>query len=212
MSGRLCRLGAAVLVLWLATACGGTSSDISRQPVPTFDSTPAASADSSGRRTTLLPTDCQDIATGATMSALLGKPMDSVRTHTVRGVGAASVGRLERVTCMYQLAGVKAGPPALALNMTAYTTPQAADQQLTTNLNAERPDARAVDNFMIGTARAALLAEKGQNVLLVTSGRCSVTMTLRDGVVDGEQTRAVMVDLIQRVLPNLGPVASGTAR
>jgi hypothetical protein len=208
----LCRLGTALVVLWLVTACGASSSEIDRQPVPTFDSTPAASADSAGHRTTLLPTDCQDIATGPTMSALLGKPMDSVRTHTVRGMAAASVGRLERVTCMYQLAGVKAGPPALALNMTAYVSPQAADRQLTTNVNAERSDARAVDNFQIGSARAVLLAEKGQNVLLVTSGRCSVTMTLRDGVVAGDQTKAVMVDLIQRVLPNLGPVASGTAR
>jgi hypothetical protein len=208
----LCRLGAALVVLWLAAACGASASDIDRQPVPTFDATPAASADAAGHRTTLLPTDCQDIATGATMSALLGKPMDSVRTHTVRGVASASVGRLERVTCMYQLAGVKTGPPALALNMTAYVSPQAADQQLTTNARAEQSDARAVDNFKIGTARAVLLAEKGQNVLLVTSGRCSVTMTLRDGVVAGDQTKAVMVDLIQRVLPNLGPVASGTAR
>jgi hypothetical protein len=192
--------------------CGRPEPDLPRQPVPTFDPDPANGPARSAPRDTLLPTDCQNMTTGATMSALLGKPLDSVRSHTVLGVAAASVGRLERVTCQYQLAGRKPVRPVLELNLGVYTTSSAADRQLTTNAAAERSDAQRVENFTIGSARAVLFGEDGQSVLLVSSGRSSITLTLHDGVVPPEQAKPVMVDLVQRVLPNLASVGTGTSR
>jgi hypothetical protein len=192
--------------------CGDSRAELPRQPVPTFAPDAAAGTAPPAPRTTLLPTDCQDVSSGAEMSALLGKPVDSVQSHTVVGIGAASVGRLERVSCQYRPAGVRTGPPALELNLAAYATAAAADHQLTTNATVERAAAERGEDFAIGSARAVLCTEGGKSVLLVASGRVTVTMTLHDGVVDPDQTRSIMVDLTQRVLPRLGPVVSGSAR
>jgi hypothetical protein len=200
------------LVAMTLLGCGRPEPELPRQPVPTFDSEPANGGARAAHHDTLLPTDCQNMTTGATMSALLGKPLDSVQSHTVLGVAAASVGRLERVTCQYQLAGRKPVRPVLELNLAAYTTPSAADRQMTTNAVAERVDAQQVENFSIGSARAMLFGERGQFVLLVSNGRCSITLTLHDGVVPAEQAKPVMVDLVQRVLPNLASVGTGTSR
>jgi hypothetical protein len=203
----------AVLAFGALAGCAGPDPDGTRQPIPTFASEQASGiAGPVDRRATLLPTDCQDVISGDAMSALLGKPMDSVRPHTVVGVAAAAVGRLERVSCQYQLAGAKAAPPALELNLAAYATPSAADRQLSTNAVAERSSAERSEDLTIGTARAVLFGERGQSVLLVTSGCSSVTVTLRDGVVVGAQARAIMIDLAQRVLPHLAPVLASSSR
>lgn len=204
-----------MLVLFGAGSLSGCGSapDGPRQPIPTFAPTQQAdAAASSGPRSTLLPTDCQDVMPGAEMSALLGKPVDSVRPHTVVGIGSASVGRLERVSCQYRLSGIRTGLPALALNLAAYATSSASQHQLDTNAVAEQGSALRSENLTIGTAKAVLCTERGQSVLLVSSGRAALTMTLRDGVVLAEQTRPIMMDLAQRVLPRLGPVLAGSAR
>jgi hypothetical protein len=49
-------------------------------------------------------------------------------------------------------------------------------------------------------------------VLLVNSGRSSVSMTMQNGVTPPNETRAVMIDLTQRVLPNLAPEPVGESR
>ena len=191
------------------SGCGGATG--TRQPIPTFPPDKAAGAASTpAHAATLLPTDCQDIMSGAEMSALLGKPVDSVQPHTVLGIASASVGRLERVSCQYRLAGTKAGPAALELNVSAYASAPDSARQLSTNAAAEQSSAQHSENFNIGTARAVLCTERGQSVLLVSSSRAALTMTLRVGVVDPDQTKTIMVDLAQRVLPRLGPVLTGS--
>ena len=203
---------AAVLAAGAVGGCGRVHRADLEQPVPTFSATPGNGAAPAQRRDTLLPSDCRDVITGSNMSALLGQPVDSVQEHAVLGQPAPSVGQLERVTCLYQRAGGRDDQPGVTLNLTAYTSAAAADAQLTTNANAERPDARTGEQLTIGTARAVLFAERGASVLMVASGRSAVTVTLRDGVVRADQARQVMIDLVQRVLPNLAPPPPGASR
>jgi hypothetical protein len=202
----------AVLGAGLLAGCGGPPAG-AREPIPSFapGQVPAA-AGSRPTRATVLPTDCQDVISGAEMSALLGKPVDSVQPHTVLGIASASVGRLERVSCQYRLAGVKTGLPALEVNLSAYATSSASDRQLSTNAAAEQVFAQRSEDFGIGTARAVLCTEHGQSVLLVSSGRVALTMSMQDGVTTVDQTKTIMVDLAQRVLPRLGPMPAGSTR
>ncbi|WP_156935156.1 hypothetical protein [Pseudonocardia spinosispora] len=204
----------AVLGAGVLAGCAGSSREQTEQPIPTFSSSAQPGlAGQAHPRETLLPVDCADMLPGANMSALLGQPVDSVDLHTVLGVGSPSVGRLERVACQYRRAGAKKGtPPVLEINAAAYTTPAAADTQMTTNSSAERADAQKVENISIGSARAALFTERGKTVMLVASGRSTITMTMLDGVIAPDQTRPVMVDLVQRVLPTLIPEPQGKAR
>jgi hypothetical protein len=152
------------------------------------------------------------VVSGDQMSALLGQPVDSVGVHTVLGLPAPSVSRLERVTCQYQRAGNRGATPDVELILAAYGTRAAADKQLTTNAAAERYEAQSAENLAIGSARAVLFAERGKTVLMVNSGRSSVSMTMQQGVTPANETRAVMVDLAQRVLPNLAPEPVGESR
>lgn len=202
----------AVLAVGAVGGCGRAYRTDLDQPVPTFSGTPAHAAAPARRRDTLLPSDCRDVITGSNMSALLGQPVDSVQERAVLGQPAPSVGQLERVTCLYQRAGGRIDPPSVTLNLTAYTSDEAADAQLTRNVDAERPDALSSEQLTIGTARAVLFAERGSSVLMVASGRSAVTVTLRDGVVRADQARQVMTDLAQRVLPNLVPPPPGASR
>jgi hypothetical protein len=202
----------AVLACGAIGGCGRANRADLDQPVPTFSATPGHAAAPGRRRDTLLPADCTNVITGSNMSALLGQPVDSVRESAVLGQPSPSVGQLERLTCLYQRAGSRGDPPSVTLNLTAYTSDTAADAQLTTNINAERADATASEELTIGTARAMLFAERGASVLMVASGRSAVTVTLRDGVVRADQARQMMIDLVQRVLPNLAPSSPGTSR
>lgn len=194
--------------------CAGPADDVQlRQPVPTFSAPPNPGlAGQVKPRATLMPTDCAEVVPAQAMSALLGQPMDSMQVHTVLGVAAPAVGRLERVACQYQRAGVKGGPASLELNLAAYATSAASDAQLVTNSAAEKSDALSSEDVSIGSAHAMLFRERGKSVLLVSSGRSTITMTLQDGVIAPEQTRPVMVDLVQRVLPSLGPGPPGSSR
>jgi hypothetical protein len=197
----------------LAGCASGAGHSDYDETIPTFAAAPAPGAHSAApARETLLPTDCTDLITGATMSALLGQPVDSVGVHTVLGQAAPAVSRLERVTCQYKRAANRGAVPDVELILAAYTTRPAADSQLTTNVAAERYQAQSAENLAIGSARAVLFAERGKNVLLVSSGRSSVSMTLQRGVIAPNLTRSVMVDLAQRVLPNLAPEPTGESR
>jgi hypothetical protein len=197
----------------LAGCAGDAGHGDYEETIPTFEASPGAGARSAApARETLLPLDCTDVISGTKMSALLGQPVDSVGVHTVLGQAAPAVGRLERVTCQYKRAGNRGAVPDVELILAAYTTRSAADSQLTTNAAAERHEAQSAENLAIGSARAVLFAERGKNVLLVSSGRSSVSMTLQRGVIAPNLTRSVMVDLAQRVLPNLAPEPTGESR
>ncbi len=188
----------------LGTAACGSDPEVVRA-VPTFPSSDHAGANAPKPRDTLLPADCETVFSGVDMSALLGQPVDSIKAKAVVGVSAPAVGRLEKVTCLYRRSATKAGPPDVDLNLYAYTDSQAADHHTDTNIAAERANSHAVDPLSIGTARAVMLAQDGQSMLFVVNGRSAVCLIMRNGVVPDDQMRPIMVDLAQRVLPNLAP-------
>lgn len=173
--------------------------------VPTFPSSERAGASAPKPRDTLLPADCDTVFSGVDMSALLGQPIDSIKAKAVVGVSAPAVGRLEKVTCLYRRSATKTGPTDVDLNLYAYTDAQAADHHIDTNIAVERASSHAVEQLSIGTARAVLLAQDGQSILFVVNGRSAVCLTMRNGVVPDDQMRPIMLDLAQRVLPNLAP-------
>jgi hypothetical protein len=173
--------------------------------VPTFSSDQHGGAAAAKPRDTLLPADCETVFSGVAMTALLGQPVDSIKAKAVVGVSAPAVGRLEKVTCLYRRAATKTGPTDVDLNLYAYTDAEAADHHTDTNIAAERANSHAVENMSIGTARAVLLAQDGQSMLFVVNGRSAVNLTMRNGVVPDDQMRPIMLDLAQRVLPNLAP-------
>jgi len=188
----------------LGTAACGSDPEVVRA-VPTFPSSDHAGANAPKPRDTLLPADCETVFSGVDMSALLGQPVDSIKAKAVVGVSAPAVGRLEKVTCLYRRSATKAGPPDVDLNLYAYTDSQAADHHTDTNIAAERANSHSVDPLSIGTARAVMLAQDGQSMLFVVNGRSAVCLIMRNGVVPDDQMRPIMVDLAQRVLPNLAP-------
>lgn len=179
--------------------------------VPTFPSGQHGGASAPKPRDTLLPADCETVFSGVDMSALLGQPIDSIKAKAVVGVSAPAVGRLEKVTCLYRRSATKAGPTDVDLNLYAYTDAEAADHHTDTNIAAERASSHAAENLSIGTARAVMLAQDGQSMLFVVNGRSAVNLTMRNGVVPDDQMRPIMLDLAQRVLPNLAPEPAAPA-
>jgi hypothetical protein len=188
----------------LFTAGCGSDPEVVRA-VPTFPSSQHGGAAAAKPRDTLLPADCDTVFSGVDMSALLGQPVDSIKAKAVVGVSAPAVGRLEKVTCLYRRSASKAGPTDVDLNLYAYTDSEAADHHTDTNIAAEKANSHAVEQLSIGTARAVLLAQDGQSMLFVVNGRSAVCLIMRNGVVPDDQMRPIMVDLAQRVLPNLAP-------
>jgi hypothetical protein len=187
----------------LVAACGG--SDASRtEPIPTFPSSGSAPAAAPPRQT-LLPTDCAEVLTGEAMTALLGQPLGVVQARTVLGLPAPAVGRIERVTCLYRRGADRTGRVLVTLNLSAYRNAEDSARQLSTDTAAERHAARSVQNLSIGTADAVLFDEPGQSVLLVADDRSGLALTLADGVVTPALTRQLLVDMAQRVLPDLVP-------
>lgn len=188
------------------------------EAIPTFSSArPAPSARPA--RETLLPTDCADVLSAEQMAALLAQPIEGVSAHALIGQPAPSVGQLERVTCQYQrISGAGGGgvtpasqstSPDVVIILTAYGNGEQARDQQATNVDAERAGARSVTNLSVGSAPAVLFDEGNQDVLMVTTGRSAVSVTLRRGVVATPDPRGVLVDLAQRVMPVLP--AEGTA-
>jgi len=89
------------------------------------------------------------------------------------------------------------------LSLSAYRSARDCARQLATNAQVERADARWARPLSIGTADAVLLDEPGQSVLLVASGSSGLGLSLTQGVVAPALTRAVLVDMARRVLPDL---------
>jgi hypothetical protein len=199
------------VLLASVTACGGQRDDGAR-PVPTFDTGPRAAASPERERDTLLPTECAELLSGVGIEALLGQPIDSVQSRSVIGVSAPSVGRLEKVTCLYRRKATRGGPTDIQLNVYAYVDSTSASRHTATNIRSERASATAAEDLSLGSARGVLLDQGGQSNLLLSSGRSAIAMTMRKGVVPPEQSRAVMLDLAQRVLPNLAPEWTAESR
>ena len=199
-----------VLLGGLLTACGAGPE--TTQPIPTFESAPGPVEPGVRARETLLPGECGELLPGVGIEALLGQPVDSVQSRSVIGVSAPSVGRLEKVTCLYRRTATRGGPTDIQLNVYAYVDAGAASRHTATNIRAERASSSAAEELAIGSARGVLLDQRGQSNLMVSSGRSAVAMTMRNGVVAADQTRAIMLDLVQRVLPNLAPEWTAESR
>lgn len=203
----------ASVVLSAVAGCG--NGDVDNEPIPTFSSAVNSAPSDRTARETLLPTECADALSAEQMAALLGQPLDGVAVRTVIGQPAPSVGQLERVTCRYQRVpsgrqldsqGVgQAWAGDVMIIMSAYGTREQARNQHATNVAAERSDARSASNLSIGSAPAVLLDERTQTVLMVVSGRSAVSVAVQGGVIAPNDTRAMLVDMAQRVLPNLAP-------
>lgn len=205
----------ASIALGCLAGCGSDGRGVDQEPIPTFSGPASSRAPSPTARDTLLPTDCTDVLSAEKMAALLGQPVDGVGSRAVIGLPAPSVGQLERVTCRYQRVSsgpanrfgapivAQSGPADVVIILTAYGTRAQARNQHSTNVAAERSDARSATELSIGSAPAVLFDEGEQDVLLVTTGRSAVSVALRRGVVTSAEPRAVLVDLAQRVLPVL---------
>ncbi len=199
------------VLLASVTACGDQSGD-SAQPIPTFGSGQRSATSAVPARETLLPSECGALLPGVGIEALLGQPIDSVQSRSVIGVSAPSVGRLEKVTCLYRRTATRGGPTDIQLSVYAYVDATSASRHTATNIRAERASSAAAEDLSIGSARGVLLDQRGQSHLLLSSGRSAIAMTMRNGVVPPDQSRVVMLDLAQRVLPNLAPEWTAESR
>jgi hypothetical protein len=175
-------------------------------PVPGFStSATGAGLPRAAPRATLLPTDCADLLPGQPdMSALLGRPTDSVGVRSVIGLPAPAVGQLERLTCNYQVRG---GGDGLSLTIAAFTDPGSAAAQRDRNIAAEHLDTVASTSAPLGEARATMLSQRSRQLLMIAYDRYTVTATMAPGVVADNQSGPVLTDLVQRVLPHLAPPA-----
>jgi hypothetical protein len=209
-SFRAAAAGLAVALLFVLGACSsGASGDA--PPIPTFPgpgAAPLASAPPS--RSTLLPTDCNQLLSKDDLPNLLGLPLGSIDVRSLRDVPAPSVGRLERVTCNYTSTGGPGAPPSgqlvLKLLSSGYTTPQAAQAQAQVNNQVEERSGISGVPTPIGAAQSTFFDDPDGQLLVVVYDRVTTSLTLnRGGPIDGGQARSVLVDLAQRVLPVLVP-------
>lgn len=200
---------AAALAVAVVAGCSSGPSDGS-PPIPQFPGPGAAPQTSAPpSRNTLLPTDCDQLLNKEVLPNLLGLPLGSITVSALRDVPAASVGRLERVTCNYTSTGGPAAPPQNALVLKAlssgYTTPAAAAAQAQLNSQVvERAGVAGVPT-PIGAAQATYYDDPAGPVLVVVYGRVTTNLTLGASPVRRDQARSVLADLAQRVLPVLVP-------
>ena len=199
--------GAALLL----SACSSSGSD--GPAVPSFPDEGAAPASNAAppSRNTLLPTDCNQLLSKDDLPNLLGLPLGTTGVASLRDVPAASVGRLERVTCNYTSTGGPAAPPngapVLKILSSGYTTPDAARAQADVNAQVEQGSGVTGVPTPIGAAQATYYDDPDGPLLVVVYGRITTSLTLGSGPVGRDQARSVLVDLAQRVLPVLVPVS-----
>jgi hypothetical protein len=204
----------AILVLGAALGWASTPSepDGPTLPVPSFEGkTPAAQDPTKlAKRSTLLPIDCADVLSEPVdAAALLALPVGSLTAHGIVGVPSPSVGMLERLTCTYRR--VNQQDPVLVLWMAAFSDAGSAAAQRERNLAAERGDTRAARDVPLGRARATLLTQPNQYLLMVAYDKYNITLTLPTGVVPDAQVEPVLADLARRVWPDVAPPAAVVA-
>ena len=201
----------AILVVGAALGWASTPSepDGPTLPVPSFSGTTPSAQDPANlaKRSTLLPIDCADVLSKPVdAAALLAQPVGSLDSSSIIGVPSPSVGMLERLTCTYHRVNQK--DPVLVLWMAAFTDAGAAADQRDRNIAAERGDTGASRDVPLGRARATMLTEPSQYVLMLAYDRYDITLTLPKGVVPDAQVEPVLVDLARRVWPDIAPPAA----
>ncbi|MBO0851780.1 MAG: hypothetical protein J2P20_20130 [Pseudonocardia sp.] len=178
-------------------------------PVPSFSGQPPAARDPANlaTRSTLLPIDCADVLSKPVdAAALLAQPVGSLDARGIVGMPAPSVGMLERLTCTYHR--VNQQDPVLVLWMAAFSDAGAAADQRDRNIADQRGDTMASRDVPFGRARATLLTQPSQYLLMLAYDRYDITLTLPKGVVPDAQVEPVLVDLARRVWPDVAPPAA----
>jgi hypothetical protein len=209
MRGANCRHGAfgagLVAVVLALSGCGASA--LEQTEVPTFPTPAETSAPTvAGPDDGVLPDDCGRILAVGDLEALLGLPLGSVAQRTTLGVAEPSVGRTERVACVYTgtAGGPARGRTLLNINASAYTDANAASKQWRVNAEAEDGGRRELP---IGSASAVLVERRGEAVLMVVHGVSNLTLVLPGQPLPGGRAPAdVLVDLALRVLPAVSTV------
>jgi hypothetical protein len=204
-------LAALALTALLAGCSSGT--ELATPPVPTFPGPGAAAPTSApAPRSTLVPTDCNQILSKDELPNLLGLPLGSIDVRSLRDVPAPSVGRLERVTCTYTSTGGAGAPgqgqQVLKMLASGYSTPEAAQAQVAVNNQVEQSSGITGVDTPIGAAAGTFFSDPDGPILVVTYRRVTVSASLNRGSLSADQARSVLVDLVQRVLPVLVPAGS----
>lgn len=212
-AGRRRAAGLAVLALTALLAGCSSGSDLTAPPIPTFPGPGAAAPTSApAPRSTLIPTDCNQMLSKDDLPNLLGLPLGSVDVHALRDVPAPTVERLERVTCTYTSTGGAGAPPqgsqVLKLLASGYATPQAAQAQVDVNNQVEQQSGVTGVDTPIGAASGTYFSDPDGPILVVTYKRVTLSLSLNRGSLSADQARSVLVDLAQRVLPVLVPAGS----
>lgn len=216
MRGRAGRWRAAALAgLALTALLAGCSSgpELATPPIPTFPGPGAAApASAPAPRSTLIPTDCNQMLSKDDLPNLLGLPIGSIDVRALRDVPAPSVGRLERVTCTYTSTGGAGAPQqgsqVLKLLASGYSTPEAAQAQVGVNNKVEQSSGVTGVDTPIGAASGTFFSDPDGPILVVAYKRVTLSLSLNRGSLSSEQARSVLVDLAQRVLPVLVPAGS----
>ncbi|HEY2194855.1 MAG TPA: hypothetical protein VGH76_21515 [Actinomycetospora sp.] len=216
MRGRAGRRRAAALaVLTLTALLAGCSSgtELATPPIPTFPGPGAAAPTSApAPRSTLIPTDCNQMLSKDDLPNLLGLPIGSLDVRALRDVPAPSVGRLERVTCTYTSAGGAGAPQqgsqVLKLLASGYATPEAGQAQVGINNKVEQSSGVTGVDTPIGAASGTFFSDPDGPILVVGYKRVTLSLSLNRGSLSSDQARSVLVDLAQRVLPVLVPAGS----
>lgn len=210
------RLATAVVgALAAAAFLAGCSSDdqLATPAIPTFPGPGAAPPTSApAPRSTLIPTDCNQMLSKDELPNLLGLPLGSVDVHALRDVPAPSVGRLERVTCTYSSTGGAGAPnpgaQVLKLGASGYDSPQSALAQVAVNNDVERKSGVNGVDTPIGAATGTYFSDRDGPILVVSYKQVTLSLSLSRGALSADQSRSVLVDLAQRVLPVLVPPGS----
>jgi hypothetical protein len=160
-----------------------------------------------------LPVDCGQLVTRDELPALFGLPVGSIVVRTVLGLPAPSVGRLQRVDCIYALTGPDAhGQPGPVLRMTVglYRDRSAARDQHERNVADQRAGAVGTAQPALGDAAATVVQRDVEDVLLISLGVHTLDLDLPRGPVPLAPVD-LLIDLARRVLPRLGVGESSAA-
>jgi hypothetical protein len=202
-----------VLTLTALLAACSSGTELATPPIPAFPGPGAAAPTSApAPRSTLIPTDCNQMLSKDELPNLLGLPIGALDVRALRDVPAPSVGRLERVTCTYTSTG-GAGAPSqgsqvLKLLASGYTTPEAAQAQVAVNNQVEQNSGVTGVDTPIGAASGTFFSDPDGPILVVAYKRVTLSLSLNRGSLSSDQARSVLVDLAQRVLPVLVPAGS----
>lgn len=215
MAARSSPAALAVAALALTALLAGCSSGpgLATPPIPTFPGPGAAAPTSApAPRSTLIPTDCNQILSKDELPNLLGLPLGSIDVRALRDVPAPTVSRLERVTCTYTSTGGPGAPnqgsQVLKMLASGYATPEAAQAQVAVNNQVEQKSGITGVDTPIGAAAGTFFSDPDGPFLVVAYRRVTVSIALNRGSLSADQARSVLVDLVQRVLPVLVPAGS----